>query len=333
MIVFSSTTVSNNSTIPASSGSGSESSDGNSSSTLPSNLISDTPTASKLLLNDDNSLFVTQSSTQGLWINLKVQSADAEFQNSLILVDQHNNSLGCIGATHSSGNCGAHAIFIPHGSTISFHQFSNNQRLISSPQLSITDNSDGSFQLRLNDSTIDSDHDDLIIDISHSASSPNPVATGMAAKQQDIHNAVLDLSSIPATGQTLKLSLNSNCAFVNRIAMVKLSEDADGNFSVDGITNTAGAAFDQAVADNLINPGGYSISCTGVDTQAIEWDLSASDTGLYAPVLITPDGEIYTYGSSQIKALGCNFFAFEDDNSQNSSDWDFNDLSIKVEII
>ena len=124
-VSFSSTTVTNNSTIPASSGSGSESSDGNSSSTLPSNLISDTPTTSKLLLNDDNSLFVTQSSTQGLWINLKVQSADAEFQNSLILVDQNNNSLGCIGATHSSGNCGAHAIFIPHGSTISFHQFSN----------------------------------------------------------------------------------------------------------------------------------------------------------------------------------------------------------------
>ena len=334
---FSTTSVTNNSTITDPSTSKSGSSRGSSGSISPRKVSG--PSAendssnSKLLIHDDNSLFVTQSASHGLWINLKVISADTNLQNSLILVDQNNNALGCIGATQSSTNRGGHAIFIPHGSTISFHQFSNNQPLINSPQLSLTDRRDGSFQLRLNDSPVDSDHDDLIIDISYSESPLNPDATGMAARQQNIHNAVLDLSSIPATGHNLRLSLNSNCAFINRIAMVKLSEDADGNFSIDGITNTAGAAFDQAVADNLINPGGNTITSTGVATQTLEWSLSASDAGFYAPVLINPDGEVFTYGSSHIKTLGYNFFAFEDKSSKNSSDWDFNDLTIQFEII
>ena len=67
--------------------------------------------------------------------------------------------------------------------------------------------------------------------------------------------------------------------------------------------------------------------------QTLEWSFSFTEADFYAPILINPDSEIYTYSSSHIKALGCNFFASKDDNSQNSSDWDFNDLSIQFEII
>ena len=154
----------------------------------------------------------------------------------------------------------------------------------------------------------------------------------MAAEQQQINDAILDLSSIPVDGQTLQITLNSDCSFINRFALVKLNQQSSGEFTVGGYDNTAGKAFDQNVYDNLINPGGSIITATGVQEKVIEWKVSSTDAGFYAPVMINPDRQIYTYGSSHIKALGCNFFAFEDD-STSSCDWDLNDLTAQFQII
>ncbi|KZR87532.1 Ig-like domain-containing protein [Synechococcus sp. MIT S9508] len=44
-------------------------------------------------------------------------------------------------------------------------------------------------------------------------------------------------------------------------------------------------------------------------------------------------GDIHTYGSSQVKNLGCCLFAFEDDTQMSTSDYDFNDLTAKFQII
>ena len=102
---------------------------------------------------------------------------------------------------------------------------------------------------------------------------------------------------------------------------------------MDGYNNTAGEAFEQAVNDSLINPGGSITTATGLQQQTIEWTLSSADAGFYAPVLINPAGDIHTYGSSHVKNLGCNLFAFEDDSRISTSDYDYNDLTAKFEII
>ena len=293
----------------------------------------DAEVSTSLLLNEDNSFDIKASQGKGLWLNLNVKSASTVLQNSLLVVDQNGLTLGSIGATQYSKNCGKQAIFIPEGSTISFHQHSNNQAVNSAPLITITEQSDGSFKLMLNDGVYDSDNDDLIIDISASTIPINPESAALAAKQKGINNTIIDLSTISDSGQTLKLTLKSDCEFKNQIAMVKLKEEADSSFSVDGVANTAGEAFDQAVQDNLIHPAGTIITATGVEEQTIEWSLSAADSGLYAPVLINPDGEIFTSGSKHVKSLGINFFAFEDDHSDSNSDWDYNDLSILFEVI
>ncbi|WP_413326115.1 SwmB domain-containing protein [Synechococcus sp. MIT S9503] len=313
--------------------SSSDDSTSNNDSTSSIDLSRDSDSGSTLLLNDNNSFSVTDGDNQGLWLNLKVLSASTSLQNTLILIDQNNNVLGSIGATQFSKNCGDHAIFIPEGSTISFRQSSSNQPINSSPQHTITQQSDGIYKLRLNDNTLDSDHDDLIIDISHSSASPDPSATSIAAEQQELHDAILDLSSIPADGQTLQITLNSDCSFINRFALVKLNQTSSGEFTVDGYNNTAADAFDQAVSDSLINPGGSITTATGLQQQTIEWTLSSADAGFYAPVLINPAGDIHTYGSSHVKNLGCNLFAFEDDSKISTSDYDFNDLTAKFQII
>ena len=138
--------------------------------------------------------------------------------------------------------------------------------------------------------------------------------------------------SLSADGQTLQITLNSDCSFINRFALVKLNQQPSGEFTVGGFSNTAADDFDQAVNDSIINPGASSITATDLQRQTIEWSLSSTDAGFYAPVLINPAGDIHTYGSSHVKNLGSNFFAFEDD-STSSCDWDLNDLTAKFQII
>ena len=49
-------------------------------------------------------------------------------------------------------------------------------------------------------------------------------------------------------------------------------------------------------------------------------------------MLITQEDEIITYGSTQVKNLGCNFFGFEDQGSHLASDWDYNDLTARIQV-
>ena len=46
---------------------------------------------------------------------------------------------------------------------------------------------------------------------------------------------------------------------------------------------------------------------------------------------ITQEDETITYGSTQVKNLGCNFFGFEDVGNH-LSDWDYNDLTAQFEV-
>ena len=289
--------------------------------------------ANELTLNDDNSFNITDGLHDGLWLQFNVTGANTKFQNSLKIVDSNNNILGSIGATSFSKNLGNLMVFIPEGTTFSFQQYRNNQRDITSPDFTISEQEDGSFRLNLNDSGYDTDQNDLIIDITTSITSPKAEATTMAVEQQDIHDAILDLSSISADGQQLKLTINCDCAFENRVAMVKLTEETDGSFSVNGFTESAGAEFDQAVTDNLINPGDATIQATGVTQQTVNWTLSESDAGYYAPVVINPSGDVFSVGSMYVKNLGTNFFTFEDKHTTDNSDWDYNDVSILVEMV
>ena len=46
---------------------------------------------------------------------------------------------------------------------------------------------------------------------------------------------------------------------------------------------------------------------------------------------VESEDEIITYGSTQVKNLGCNFFGFED-MGNHLSDWDYNDLTARIEV-
>ena len=312
-------------------------SDANNSVTFTVDTTTPSPSPSEaspsfLVLNEDNSFFVTEGSSQGLWINLKVTLADADLQNSLIIVDQNNDALGAIGATSASKNLGDHSIFIPEKSTIRFQQLSGNQSINNSPQLSIADPGGDAYSLQLDDSADDDDYNDLCIEVSYSSSSPAPEATILAAEQLEVSDAIIDLTSIPETGKNLKLTVNSDADSVNRFGLVKLQEDSDGSFMVGGLKDIDGESFDDIVWESLVHPGENIITATGKNQEQYDWFVPSEEAGFYAPVLITQEDEIITYGSTEVKNLGCNFFGFEDQGSHVGCDWDYNDLTARIEV-
>ena len=153
-------------------------------------------------------------------------------------------------------------------------------------------------------------------------------------------DAILDLSKIPASGSKLNFSISSDASNTNRFGLVKVDLDAlTGTYSVDGETAANTDDFRDAVSDNLINPdNGSPITLTGQTTRTFSWDLTASDAGLYAPVLINSDGEVLTFGASasdgnqHLKALGSNTFGFEDLLSSQQSDWDHDDVVVQISL-
>jgi hypothetical protein len=67
--------------------------------------------------------------------------------------------------------------------------------------------------------------------------------------------------------------------------------------------------------------------------------LDPADAGLYGVVMINSDEEVFTFGDSSgtdnkqhVKVFGDNYFGFEDLLSNQNSDWDFDDRSIKFDM-
>ena len=284
-----------------------------------------------LVLQDDHSFYVNSEAKSGLWLDLNVLASNAELQNNLVLIDQTGQTIASVGATQFSNNLGRKSIFVPGGSTISFQQFSNENAINDTPRLRISEQADNAFKIQLEDGS-DDDYDDLIVELTPMPVSSRNEATSMAINQSDLNDSIIDFHSLANAEKTIEITLNSDSGFKNRFALVDLTMGNNGSFTVDGLTSAAGDAFDQAVRDRLINPGGEVISTTGVDQQVIRWTLSSLDAGYYAPVLINPSSNVFTYGTNNVKVLGANTFGFEDLLLSDLSDWDHNDLVVQFDV-
>ena len=301
----------------------------------------DTPLAlSTLVRNRDDTGFEVTGQT-GLWIKLVVLKANTDWQNSLQIVDSLGNSIGSIGATRDSTNLGKHEILLDAGSEWFFHQLSNNSQLNELPSLRI-DTITGGFIVHLDDSENgDNNHDDLSIKITTSQNAENPVAAQLASEQNNIYDSILNLSEINTPTARLRITIQSHCDDVNRIGLVKLAGDEINGFTVNGIASTAEQSFDQVIRDNLINPGGPELLIDGTTTRQVEWSINQNEKGFYAPVFINQNtNDLFTFGVTSardnhihVKNLGSNFFGYEDTLASRNSDWDFNDITMLVEMI
>ncbi|QNI60182.1 putative cadherin domain-containing protein [Synechococcus sp. BIOS-U3-1] len=318
------------------SGAGSTGSDSGNSNTDRSNA-----TPSELIKNTDGSGFQVTGSN-GVWVQLEVLRANADWQNSLQIVNSEGHAIGSIGATKNSTNMGSNEIFLSGGSEIKFHQSSNHQKLNHSPKLQINSELDNSFSLHLEDSDQQNpDYDDLSIKITSSQQPKNINAFKLSSQQNRINDPLLKMTDLNPGGTKLRITLTSDCGDTNRIAFVKLTANDHDGFSVGGIASTEENTFEAAVRDSLINPGDTEILMQGNNARQIDWTFNQNDEGFYAPVFINQEtGNLVTYGVNNtfngmgsIKNLGGNFFGYEDTLSAQDSDWDFNDMTMLVEMI
>jgi pimeloyl-ACP methyl ester carboxylesterase len=155
----------------------------------------------------------------------------------------------------------------------------------------------------------------------------------IAAPQGGVSDGLLQLRQ----GQGLKLQITTDCAFENRLGFVRLNLDPITGQPLDTIGDQGiaiGSSQFREQIDSLLDPG-FRITQGGrMVSPTLEWNVRHD--GIYAPVLITPEGNIFcsgsgnasTIGNQQMRRLGENHFGFEDMKGQ-PADYDFNDMVVK----
>lgn len=138
-------------------------------------------------------------------------------------------------------------------------------------------------------------------------------------------------------GQQATVDIAGSAQNINTIHFVHLDVDRGGNWSVDGVAYGNTDAFRAAVRDNW-DAGFVSTGGRGNFQDHFTWAAS-SGTGFYAPVLVTEGGDIFvigkanTDGRDHIRLFGENVFGFEDLRADQHSDFDYNDLVMKLSVL
>jgi len=161
-----------------------------------------------------------------------------------------------------------------------------------------------------------------------------------AQQQKQITDGLFDLSSINRDSLELQITVNSSSDFKNRLAFVRLDDDAS-NLSLNGISASDETAFKDAITGALIDPENQRIELQGESSTTITWNLNEEEFGLYAAVMITEENQIITIGSSAfqndgsplLKSIGQNHFGFEDNPNSSDGDFDYNDLTFKMTVV
>ena len=155
-------------------------------------------------------------------------------------------------------------------------------------------------------------------------------ATTLAEAQRDTGDAFVFLKH----GETLNVELAGSSANANTLAFVRVDIDAaTGARSVGGVAYGNTAAFTEAVRSHM--DGGFHQTHGGDFAATANWTVAGA-TGYYAPVLITPNGQIFVVGTANpdghehIRVYGENTFGFEDLASHQGSDFDYNDMVMRL---
>ena len=280
----------------------------------------------------------------GLWLKLDAIETDAILQNSLELLNETGDSLGSIGGTAGSKDLGEKLVYVPAGGSLRFQQATGGQKDIQEPLIKIKDENNGNALISLNDNASDSDYDDLIVSVSSRIFvSDNEIQTIKTTRHQTTSSrGILDLTQIESDGIKVEISSETASDKNNKLALIRLDPNTDlKNYSVQGVSQNDSDFLD-TIKSNLIELQGESFT-TARDSdqgQVVEWTLSSDEAGLYAPVLITEDNNLFTFGSTtaadklqHLKVFGDNHFGFEDLLAKEKPDWDFNDYRVKFAIL
>ncbi|GEP53785.1 DUF4114 domain-containing protein [Reyranella soli] len=281
-------------------------------------------------------------SVAGNWVRLAAQDVGSHAGSTVMVYtvdssgniidhnDDHGGSalsglpaLGSVGGVEDDHGgsllLGAQSVYLAAGEQLRFAVLSGNQVVDVTPNTQFTARGDGSLQVM-----VDGLHLTAVTNNSLSA------ATTLADAQRDMGDAFVFLKH----GQTLSVELAGSSANVNTLGFVRIDVDAaTGARSVAGVAFGDTAAFSAAVRSHM--DGGLHEVHGGDFATTVSWTVSGN-SGYYAPVLITPSGQTFVIGTAnpggheQIRVFGENTFGFEDLAYNQGSDYDYNDMVMRL---
>jgi hypothetical protein len=137
-------------------------------------------------------------------------------------------------------------------------------------------------------------------------------------------------------GATLSAEVVGSTANTNTLGFVRIDVDpVTGEWSVNGVDYGNTTAFRSAVRAELDD--GFLFQRGGNFSQTTTWTV-AGETGFYAPVLLSQLGETFVIGEanrdghSHIRMFGENTFGLEDLAQNQGSDFDYNDMVVRLNI-
>ncbi|MCP4306105.1 MAG: hypothetical protein GY788_14745 [bacterium] len=230
---------------------------------------------------------------------------------------------GTIGAVHADGGAlllhGSQAIYLEAGLHLRFAVVRGNEIVDDDPDVKIDTLKDGRLKVTVDDFVLQAETDN---DLS---------ATEMlGGTQRSTNEALLHLEH----GATLEIDLVGSCGNTNTLAFVlKDIDPATGAWSVNGVAYSDTKAFKDAVVANL--DAGFLYSNGGRFDDTVSWTV-AGESGFYAPVLLTQNGDVFVIGDANagghdyIRMYGHNTFGFEDLAHDQGSDFDYNDMVMHI---
>jgi hypothetical protein len=138
-------------------------------------------------------------------------------------------------------------------------------------------------------------------------------------------------------GSTVQVEVAGSADNVNTAHFVRIDVDpASGAWSVGGVAYGNTDAFRGAVQQNW-DKAFSDQNGGGTFHDAANWTV-AGKSGFYAPVLATQNGDIFVIGNANvdgrdhIRSYGENVFGFEDLRADQHSDFDYNDMIVKLTV-
>lgn len=279
--------------------------------------------------------------TSGNWISLQTLSSSLSPEATLILyrVDGSGNMidasgdivtnvedavLAYVGAVKSDSGAtlfnGTQMVFLGLGQELRFAVQTGADSIDMMPDFTATTLGDGSVVMNVGG-------------VQLSAVTHNTLDSGnnLASVQR-----IYDLPMVYLThGQELSVEVAGSAANTNDLHFVRFDINfTTGEISVGGVAYGDTDAFHAAVRAYL--DAGFSATYGGgTFSSDQDWTVAGSD-GYYAPVLITQSGEIFVPGTGNdggqeyIRIFGENTFGFEDLTAAQGSDFDYNDMVMRL---
>jgi hypothetical protein len=138
-------------------------------------------------------------------------------------------------------------------------------------------------------------------------------------------------------GQTVQMEIAGSASNINTVHFVHIDVDPATNaWSVGGVAYGNTDAFRAAVQNNW--DSNFAVQNGGGNFHgATNWTVGGT-SGFYSPVLATQDGDIFVIGTANvdgrehIRAYGENIYGFEDLRADQGSDFDYNDMVVKMTV-